>query len=76
MKIKIVSIPDCPATPPTISLIEETAKEMRIEIEVQQVVCNTSDEANDHRLLGSPTIQINGLDIEPGSRAVTQFGIT
>jgi hypothetical protein len=66
----------CNATQPTIALVKETAGEMGISINFVHIVVNTTEEAYEHRHIGSPTVQINGLDIDPLARDITQFGIT
>ena len=76
MKVKVVSLEGCGATPGTIALVKETAKEMGLTIKLEHIVVRTPEEAEKHRHIGSPTVQINGLDIDPGARALNQFGIT
>jgi hypothetical protein len=76
MQVKVVTLEKCSATPPTIKLVKETAKELGVKIDLQHVVVKTVDEAKEHRHIGSPTVQINGIDIEPQARDITQFGIT
>ena len=75
IKVKVASLTQCGATQPTIDLVKNTAKELAIEIDFQYVAITTPEQAKEHRHLGSPTIQINGLDIEPVARNVDQFGI-
>lgn len=76
MHVTIVSLEKCGATSATIDLVKETAKEMGIAIALQHVIVSTPAEAKEHRHIGSPTVQIEGLDIEPGARDIAQFGIT
>ncbi len=76
MKVKVVSLEGCGATPPTIALVREMAKEMGLKIKLEHIVVKTPEEAKKHRHVGSPTVQINGLDIDPGAREINQFGIT
>jgi hypothetical protein len=76
MKVKVVSLEQCSATVRTISLINEAAKELGIEINLEHVIVRTREEAVVQRHIGSPTVQVNGLDIEPGARKINQFGVT
>jgi len=76
MKVKVVSLEKCSATDHTISLVHEVAREMGVEMEFEHVVVKTPEDASVHRHIGSPTVQINGLDIDPGARSISQFGIT
>jgi hypothetical protein len=49
---------------------------MGIAIQVNQVLVASQDEADALHFLGSPTVQINGQDIDPAARAATTFGFT
>jgi hypothetical protein len=75
LKVKVASLERCGATQPTIDLVTNTAKELGLNIDFQYVAIITPEQAKEHRHLGSPTIQINGLDIEPAARNADQFGI-
>ena len=75
LKVKVASLERCGATQPTIDLVKNTAKELGLAIDFEYVAISTREQANSHRHLGSPTIQINGLDIEPAARNADQFGI-
>ena len=75
LKVKVASLERCGATQPTIDLVKNTAKELGLDIDFQYVAITTPEQAREHRHLGSPTIQINGLDIEPAARNADQFGI-
>ena len=76
MKVKVVSLEQCSATERTISLVNEVAKDLGVAINLEHIIMRTLQEAVVHRHIGSPTVQINGLDIEPGARQVNQFGLT
>ena len=76
MKVKVVSLEKCSATDLTISWVNEVAGELDVEIDFEHVVVKTREDAIAQRHIGSPTVQINGLDIDPGARAINQFGIT
>ena len=75
LKVKVASLERCGATQPTIDLVKNTAKELGLDIDFQYVAIATPEQAKEHKHLGSPTIQINGLDIEPAARDADQFGI-
>ncbi len=75
LKVKVASLERCGATQPTIELVKNTAKELGLDIDFQYVAVATPEQAREHRHVGSPTIQINGLDIEPAARNADQFGI-
>lgn len=76
MNVKVISLEKCSATPPTIALVEEVARAMDLTITLEHIVVTTRAAAMAQRHIGSPTIQINGKDIDPGARQINQFGIT
>jgi hypothetical protein len=67
---------DCPATPGTIRLVESVARDMGISIAVEQVLVDTPEQAQAVAFLGSPTVQVEGRDIEPEARIRKDFGLT
>ncbi|GAB4402524.1 MAG: hypothetical protein Kow00123_12880 [Anaerolineales bacterium] len=76
VQIKVVYTEGCANTPPTIQRIREVAAELGIPIELTQVLVNTEEEAEAHHFLGSPTVLVNGLDLDPAMRNQTAFGFT
>ena len=76
MNVKVISLDKCGATLPTISRLERVASEMGIKITLEHIVVKTREEAIAQRHIGSPTVQVNGIDIDPGAREINQFGVT
>ena len=60
---------------PVLKVKVASFKELGLDINFEYVAITTQEQAKEHRHLGSPTIQINGLDIEPAARNADQFGI-
>jgi hypothetical protein len=48
--------------------------ESGIEIDLKIVPVESQEQAQQWKFLGSPTVQVNGLDIEPSARSATAFG--
>lgn len=76
VQVRVLSAEGCPNTPATISLIEEAARESLIPIRLETVLIHTQDQADAHRFMGSPTVQVNGVDLDPDMRDKTTFGFT
>ncbi len=74
IEIRILSTEGCANTPPTISRIKETAKELAVPIHIENVLITTEEEASRNRFFGSPTVQINGVDLDPEKRESTAYG--
>lgn len=66
----------CGATPETISRIERVAKKLSVKIDLENIVVKTAESAGKFRHIGSPTVQINGLDIDPGARDIKLFSLS
>jgi len=64
----------CPSTPKTIELIEECISEFGIHVELRKILVRNREEANEWKFMGSPTVQIDGIDIDPDVRDSKVFG--
>lgn len=75
MKTEILHFEGCPNHRPAVERVREVLKEEGLTAEVVEV--NVPDEAIARSLgfLGSPTIRVNGLDVEPPARSSKQFGM-
>ena len=76
MQVKVISLEKCSATDLTIALIDEVAGETGVQIDFEHVIVKTREDAIAQRHIGSPTVQVNGLDIDRGARDIEQFGVT
>ena len=74
VEVRVLFSEGCDNTPPTIDLIEQISSELGIKIDLKRVPVESQDQAQQWKFLGSPTVQVNGLDIEPSARAATAFG--
>jgi hypothetical protein len=73
MIIEILYFEGCPSHGRLLPVVERLAE--RAGAEVRQRRVETSEEAERERFLGSPTIRINGRDIEPGAQRRTDYGV-
>ena len=74
--VRVLSSAGCPHTPATIARIEEVARDRLIPIRLERVLVKTQEQADAYRFMGSPTVQVNGVDLDPGMRDKTTFGLT
>ncbi|WP_290596199.1 MULTISPECIES: DF family (seleno)protein [unclassified Archaeoglobus] len=73
VKVRFLYFEGCPHAEPALKLLRETLKELNVQGEIEITEVKTLEDAERYNFLGSPTIQINGLDIEKrrrGERAV------
>jgi hypothetical protein len=71
MKVEVFYFEGCPNHKPAVERVKSVMKEQGIAAKVAQVEVPDADAARAVGFLGSPTIRVNGLDIDPASRSVT-----
>lgn len=76
ISVKVVSTKGCVSTPKTIRLIRVTAEEIGAKIDLSQVIISTMEEANTYKFHGSPTVLVDGQDLDPAMRDNHQYGFT
>ena len=74
MKIEILYFKDCPGYKPALALLEQVMLENEISAPILKTEITTEELALQHRFLGSPSLRINGKDIE-GSEEVSEYGL-
>ncbi|MFB3818104.1 MAG: hypothetical protein ACE147_10610 [Candidatus Methylomirabilales bacterium] len=76
LAVRVLYMDGCAATPPTVALVREVAAALGMPIRLEEVRIETEAQAVDMRFLGSPTVQVNGQDIEREARGALDFGLT
>ena len=74
LKIQVLYFAGCPNSAPSLSLVREAVLDSGVEAEIAEVEVLSAEEAQELGFLGSPTVRVDGLDVEPGARAATHFG--
>lgn len=65
--VEILYFEGCPNHEPARALVERTSAALGIETELRLVEVGDDASARRHRFLGSPTIRVNGRDIDPAA---------
>ena len=76
VQIRVLYSEGCASTPPTVALVKNVAQDLNIPVSIEMVSIGTQEQAQELRFLGSPTVQIEGFDIEPSARDSLAFGLT
>lgn len=71
--IEVLTFEGCPNADPALALARRAAAEHRPDAEIRLVEVTTAEAAQRLRFLGSPSIRINGTDVEPGADERTDF---
>src|SRR5260370_34812945 len=75
MKIEVLYFEGCPNHGPALDRVQDVLTEQGISVEVLEVNVADASVAKALGFLGSPSIRVNGLDIEPAARSAREFGM-
>jgi len=76
IKVQILYSEGCEHTPPTVSRVRSIAKEMGLNIDLEMVLVENEAQAKGHNFFGSPTVRVNGRDIDPNARSNGVAGLS
>lgn len=71
--VELLYFEGCPNYERTRALVERVAAELELAPTIELVEVNDPDAAVAHRFLGSPTVRIDGRDVEPGADERREF---
>ncbi len=74
MKVEILYFEGCPNHKPTVERVRLILKQLGMNAELAEIEVPDAEAAKAVGFLGSPTIRVNGLDIDSVSRISTQTG--
>ncbi len=75
MKVEVLYFSGCPTYRETEALIEAVLRSQGVAAQVELLEVKTPEEATRLRFLGSPSIRVDGLDIDPVARTSADFGL-
>jgi hypothetical protein len=74
-RVEILHFDGCPHYERTHELVERIAAELEMASSIELVNVSDPDAATAHRFLGSPTVRVDGRDVEPGADERREFGL-
>jgi hypothetical protein len=75
MKIELLYFDGCPHYEAFLPHLQTLLQRAGVEDDVERVLVDSPEEAERQRFLGSPTLRIDGSDVEPGAAERTDFGL-
>jgi len=75
VEIELLYFELCPHYEIALKYLQEVIKEKELDVPVKVVKIRNDREAIENKFLGSPTIRINGRDIEPGAQEKEDFSM-
>ena len=74
MKIEVFYFSGCPSYKPTLELLNNILDEEEINSPIERINVDSEELVQKHMFLGSPSIRVDGLDIEVEARTSKDFG--
>jgi hypothetical protein len=71
--IEVLHVQDCPHYRQALALVQQVRAEVGIDAELRTTLIPDQAAAEQARFLGSPTVRVNGRDIEPGAAWNSEF---
>lgn len=75
MKVDLLFAPECSSREETVSSVNEILSELSPQTEIRITIVDSSQKAQDLKFPGSPTIRVNGEDLEPDVDKSMNFGL-
>jgi ADP-ribose pyrophosphatase YjhB (NUDIX family) len=75
MRIEVLYFDGCPNHKPAVERVQELLRDEGISAEVLEVNVREPSAAQELGFLGSPTVRVNGLDVEPDARRAREYGM-
>jgi hypothetical protein len=76
MRVELLYFDRCPSHEALLSRLRALVAAEGVDDRVQLRRVETFEEAERERFLGSPTVRVDGEDVEPGAAARTDYGLT
>lgn len=70
MRIEILYVPGCPNYEPVVERLQAVLESQSLQAEIRSVPISSEDQAKALLFPGSPTVRINGKDVEPHETGV------
>src|SRR5580700_10833400 len=74
MRIEVLYFKDCPSYVPSVARLKALLRQEGLPAEIAEIEVKDAATAKELKFIGSPTIRINGLDIDPDCRVATDWG--
>ncbi len=73
--VELLVSDSCPSGGATAAAVLRTAEEVGVSVALSERVVADQNEARALRMPGSPTVRVDGRDVEPGAGALEDFGL-
>ena len=75
MRIELLYFDGCPSHEAFVPRLHELLARAEVEVPVEQRRVESDEAAQSERFLGSPTLRVDGVDIDPGAGQRSDYGL-
>jgi hypothetical protein len=65
MRVELLYYPECPSHERAVELLQEAMRAEGVKATIEIIRIESQAEAESHRFIGSPTIRIEGIEVDP-----------
>ena len=76
MRIEVLYFNGCPNHALAVARVKQIAVGLGVQEKVEEIEVTSLAQAQRLRFLGSPTVRVNGVDIDPSVRQRTTYGLS
>ncbi|HEB12638.1 MAG TPA: DUF2703 domain-containing protein [Actinobacteria bacterium] len=74
MKVELLYFDGCPSHEKALQILQEVRTEILPDMEIDKINVRDDETARVQKFLGSPSVRINGIDIDPTARESKVYG--
>ena len=76
MRIEVLYFDGCPNHVPTVARVKQVMADLGLQVGIEELKVTSLEDVQRLRFLGSPTVRVNGVDIEPSAQGRTNYGFS
>lgn len=75
VEVELLFTPGCASRQGTRAMVEKVLADNRISAAIKETIISIPELAEQKKFLGSPSVRLNGIDIEPAAALRNDFGM-
>ncbi len=75
VKIQVLYIWGCSSHRSVVAMAQEVVRELNLDADVEELQVRSAAAAERLRFVGSPSVRVDRVDIEPSARSLTDYGL-
>jgi hypothetical protein len=75
VEVELLFTPGCASRQGTWAMVEKVLADSEIAAAIRETIISIPEQAEQKKFLGSPSVRVNGIDIEPAAALRDDFGL-